>query len=213
MLSTTIYYILAFLLFIACIGGVQKWAKLPQIKKDKVCLIVLSIFLIAFLSFISVIIFKPTYLSVDTSIPIGMLFGFLLIVFTVFFIKWYIDRYYKKINIASVIIALSLTFFGAVFLVLKFVINTEKENIIKNVALNATVVNITFDTHKPYFKDMVLSDGQYLPMPEAMNNTLQVGDSIYKSKGEAFYTIVSAATKSVTKIELKVHERVLGKAQ
>ena len=85
--------------------------------------------------------------------------------FTAFFIKWYNDKYNKKINIGTAIIALSLTFFGAVFLVSKFGMNTEKENIIKNVALSTTVKNISFDTHKPYFKDMTLAEGQFLPMP------------------------------------------------
>ena len=60
---------------------------------------------------------------------------------------------------------------------------------------------------------MTFADGQYLPMPEAMNNLLKVGDSIYKNKGEDFYTIVSAITKVTTKFSVKVHERVLGKAQ
>jgi len=213
MLSTTLYYFLGFIFFIAAIGGIQKWAKLPQIKKDKVGLIVLSIFLITFLSFISIIIFKPYYFSIDTSIPISMLFVFLLIVFTAFFIKWYNYKYNKKVNIGSVIIALSLTFFGAVFLVLRFGMNTEIENIIKNINLNTTVVNITFDTHKPYFKDMVLADGQYFPMPEAMNNTLQIGDSIYKNKKESFNTVVNTSTKKRTVYEVKTHERILGKAQ
>ena len=211
MLSTTLYYFLGFVLLIACIGGIQKWDLLPQLKKDKVGLIVLSIFLFAFLSFISIIIFKPTYFSSDTSIPIGMLFVFLLIIFTVFFIKWFNDKYNKKINIGNVIIALSLTFFGAVFLVLKFGMNTEKENIIKNVALSTTVKNITFDIHKPYFKDMTLADGQYLPMPEAMNNEVQIGDSIYKIKGDSFYSVLNFKTKIKKQYFVATHLRVLSK--
>ena len=213
MLSTTLYYFIAFILFVACIAGIQKWAKLPQIKKDKLGLIVLSIFLVAFLSFILIIIFSPNYFSATVTIAGGMLFFFLFTVFTAFFIKWYNDKYNKEINIGSVIIAISLTFFGAVFLVLRFGMNTEKENIIKNVALNTIVTNITFDTHKPYFKDMTFADGQYLPMPEGMNYTLQIGDSIYKIKGEGFYTVVNASTKKRTVYEVKTHERILSKAQ
>ena len=74
--STTLYYFLGFVLLIACIGGIQKWDLLLQLKKDKVGLMMLSVFLFAFISFISIIIFKPTYFSSDTSIPIGMLFVF-----------------------------------------------------------------------------------------------------------------------------------------
>jgi hypothetical protein len=91
--------------------------------------------------------------------------------------------------------------------------NNEKDNIIKNVALSTTIKNITFDTHKPYFKDMHLADGKHLPMPEAMNNTLQIGDSIYKNKNEKFYTVVNASTKKRTVYEVKTHERILGNAQ
>jgi ASC-1-like (ASCH) protein len=213
MLTTTLYYLLAFIFFIACVAGIQKWAKLPQTKKDKVGLIVLGIFLIAFFPFISINIFNPTYFSVDTSIPISMLFVFLFIVFTAFFIKWYNDKYNKKINIGSIIVAICLTLFAAVFLYLKYGITSEKENIIQNVTLKTTVTNITFDTHKHYFKDMVLSDGQYLPMPEAMNNALQIGDSIYKNKKENYYTVVNLSLKKRTVYEVKTHERILGKAQ
>ena len=157
------------------------------------------------------VIFIPTYFSTDSTILASILFFFLFILFTVFFIKWYNDKYNKKINIGTVIIALSLTFFGAVFLVLKFGMNTEKENIIKNVALSTTVKNITFDTHKPYFKDMILADGQHLPMPEVMNNEVQIGDSIYKIKGDNFYSVVSFKTKIKKQYFVATHLRILSK--
>ena len=211
MLSTTLYFLLAFVLFIACIAGIQKWVKLPQQKKDSVGLIILTVFLISLSLFILMVIFIPTYFSADSTILASILFFFLFILFTVFFIKWYNDKYNKKINIGTVIIAFSLTFFGAVFLVLKFGMNTEKENIIKNVALSTTVKNITFDTHKPYFKDMTLADGQYLPMPEAMNNEVQIGDSIYKIKGDNFYSVVSFKAKIKKQYFVATHLRVLSK--
>ena len=211
MLSTTLYFLLAFVLFIAFIAGIQKWVKLPQQKKDSVGLIVLTIFLISLLLFILMVIFIPTYFSADSTILASILFFFLFILFTVFFIKWYNDKYNKKINIGTVIIAFSLTFFGAVFLVLKFGMNTEKENIIKNVALSTTVKNISFDTHKPYFKDMTLAEGQYLPMPEAMNNEIQIGDSIYKIKGDNFYSVVSFKAKIKKQYFVATHLRVFSK--
>ena len=211
MLSTTLYYFLGFIFFIAAIGGIQKWAKLPQIKKDKVGLIVLSIFLITFLSFISIIIFKPYYFSIDTSIPISMLFVFLLIVFTAFFIKWYNDKYKKTVNIGTVVIFLCISLFSMAFIFLWFGGSKEKNNIEQNVALKTLVINITFDTHKPYFKNMTLADGQYLPMPEAMNNELQIGDSIYKIKGDNFYSVVNFKTKIKMQYFVATHLRVLGK--
>jgi hypothetical protein len=213
MLITTLYYLLGFVLFLACVAGIQKWGKLPQLQKDKVGLIVLSIFLAALASFIAIIIFKPTYFSVDTAIPLAMFFVFLFIVFTAFFLQWYNDKYNKKVNIGGITIAICLTVFGVVFLYLKYGMTGEKENIIQNVALRTIVTNITFDTHKPYFKDMSLADGQHLPMPENMNSTLQIGDSIYKNKKENFYTVVNAITNQKTAYEVKIHERVFGKPQ
>ena len=87
----------------------------------------------------------------------------------------------------------------------------KKKNIIHTVALNTTITNITFDTHKPYFKDMTLADGQYLPMPEAMNNEVQIGDSIYKIKGDNFYSVVSFKTKIKKQYFVATHLRVLSK--
>ena len=211
MLSTTLYFLLAFVLFIACIGGIQKWVKFPQQKKDSVGFIVLTVFLISLSLFILMVIFIPTYFSTDSTILASILFFFLFILFTVFFIKWYNDKYNKKINIGTVIIALSLTFFGTVFLVLKFGMNTEKENIIKNVASSTSVKNISFDTHKSYFKDMILADGQHLPMPEAMNNEVQIGDSIYKIKGDNFYSVVNFKTKIKKQYFVATHLRILSK--
>lgn len=96
-------------------------------KKDNVAIIVISTFLIVLLSFILIIIINPSYLNVDITITTSVAFVFLLIVFRVFFVKWYNDKHKKIINIGRVIIALSLTLFGAVFLVLKFGGNKEKK--------------------------------------------------------------------------------------
>ncbi len=210
---TTLYYFLAFIIFIASFIGIKKWFELPMPKKDKVGIFVLSIFLSSLLMFILLATLRPGYMQSENLIFIGMFFIFLLIVFTAFFVKWYNDKYNKKLNIGRIIIIVCLTIFTGIYFVIKRQGTDEKATIIKNVELKTVVTNITFDSHKPYFKDMTLADGQYLPMPEAMNNLLQVGDSIYKIKGGAFYTIVSAASKATTKIEVKVHERVLGEAQ
>ena len=125
----------------------------------------------------------------------------------------YNDKYNKKVNIASVIIVISLIIFASTYLVLKSQGNDEKEKLVNNLALKTVVTNITFDPHKPYFKDMTLADGQYLPMPETMNSKLQIGDSIYKNKGDEFYIIINFKTKLKTQYLVATHMRVLGKPQ
>ena len=99
--ATTLYYFIGFLFFIACIIGLQKWFVLPQPQKDKVGLTVLSIFLIGLTAFVCIVIFKPNYLSAETTMAAGIVFVFVLIVFTAFFIKWYNDKNSKKVNIAT----------------------------------------------------------------------------------------------------------------
>ncbi len=207
MLPETIYYFLAFIFAIVCLGFIQKWSKLPNQKRNKVGLIVLIPFLISMVVFILIVFFKPNYFSTTTTVGVCILYFFLIIVFTAFFILCYNDTYNKKVNGASTILTICLMFFGVLYLVLKFGFAEEKENIINNIVLQTTVTNISWDTHKPYFKDMSLADGQYLPMPEAMNSILQVGDSIYKKKKEKFYTVVNAKTKQKSTYEVKVHNR------
>ena len=60
---------------------------------------------------------------------------------------------------------------------------------------------------------MTFADGQFLPMPEAMNNSLQIGDSILKSKEEVFYTVINLNTKISTRYLVPTHKRILGKPQ
>lgn len=86
---TTLYYFLAFIIFIACLIGIQKWFALPQQKRDNVGVIVLSIFLICLFTFIGILFLKPNYLSIDTTMSTGIGLVFLLIVFTAFYLKWF----------------------------------------------------------------------------------------------------------------------------
>ena len=60
---------------------------------------------------------------------------------------------------------------------------------------------------------MTFADGQFLPMPEVMNNSLQIGDSIYKIKGEAFYTVINFSTKIIKRYPVGIHKRIIGKPQ
>ena len=210
---TTLYYFLGFIFFITCLAGVQHWFKMPQQKKDKIGFITLLIFLIGLLAFIAIVIFKPNYLSTETIIAFGIGFIFLLIVFTSFFLSWYNEKYKKQINISRIIIVFFLAIFFTAYFVLKNQSEDEKDLLIKNIELKTVATNITFDTHKPYFKDMTLADGQFLPMPETMNKTLQIGDSIYKNKGEKYYTVINFKTKLKTQYLVTTHIRVLAKPQ
>ena len=121
-------------------------------------------FLNLLIVFILICALKPNLLSADTTVSLMILFVFLIIVFTTFFIKWYNDKYNKTVDIGSVVIVFCLSLFSIAFLFLWFGSSKEKNNIEQNVALKTLVTNITFDTHKPYFKDMTLAEGQFLPM-------------------------------------------------
>ena len=165
MLVTTLYYFLVFIIFLISLIGVQKWFKLPQQKKDKVGLIVLVTFLNLLIVFILICALQPNLLSADTTASLIILFLFLIIVFIALFIKWYNNKYHKTVDIGSVLIVFCLSLFSIAFIFLWFAGSKEKNNLKKNVVLKTLVTNITFDTHKPYFKDMTLAEGQFLPMP------------------------------------------------
>ena len=60
---------------------------------------------------------------------------------------------------------------------------------------------------------MTFADGQFLLMPEAMNNSLQIGDSIHKIKEELFDTVINLNTKISTRYLVATHKRILGKPQ
>ena len=138
---------------------------------------------------------------------------FILIVAAALGVLWYNKKYGKKINVGTVIILLFFSIALVYYLAIKNMATGEKERIIENISLETTVVEISLDPHKPYFKNMLLADGQVLPMPEPMNSILQVGDSIYKTKGQAFYTVVTVKTNVRTSFDVKVHERLLSKPQ
>jgi hypothetical protein len=142
-----------------------------------------------------------------------MLLIFIFLVATMLTARWYTTKYKTKINLAQIMLIVFGLVAGGFYLLIKNLSSNEKETIIQNVSLKNTVTAITFDPHKPYFKSMTLDDGQYLPMPEAMNAVLQVGDSIYKNSAESFYTVVNAKTKIRINYAVHVHERVLSKSE
>jgi hypothetical protein len=142
-----------------------------------------------------------------------MVLIFVVIVCVAIGFLWYNNKYNKKIDVGCVIIFVFGAAAVAFFLLIRNMSVGEKENIIKEVSLRNTVVEILTDTRKRYFKNMRLDDGRVLPMPEPMNTILQPGDSIYKNKGENFYTVVNSNSKLRTKFEVKVHERILSEPQ
>lgn len=143
-----------------------------------------------------------------------IMFGlFLLIAGTMVFASWFTNKYPNKISFFQIVFVVILFVFGGFFLFIKKISSSEKNNIIQSVSLQNTVVDIYNQTRKPYFKEMKFDDGKTLPMPEEMNGILQIGDSIYKNKDEDFYTIVNATSKTRTKFDVKVHERILGEPQ
>ena len=210
---TTLYYFLGFMVFIVCRGGLQKWVKLPLQKKYRVGIITLCLFLFSLIGFVFLVLFEFLQFNGAYVISLGMLFFFLFFLFTAFFMMWYNDKYDKQINTGTALVVLCLAAFGIIFLFLKDFNTSEKEELVKNIMLKTVVINITFDQHKPYSKDMILADGQYLPMPETMNNTLQIGDSIFKEIGESIFTVVNSKTKIKNYYRAAIHTRVFGKPQ
>lgn len=140
-----------------------------------------------------------------------MLLLFVFIVAIMLAAKWYTQKYKPKITFTQIMLITFALVGGGFYLMIKNMGADEKTNIIQNVSLKNTVTAITFDPHKPYFKSMTLDGGQHLPMPQGMNDVLQIGDSVYKNKGEAFYTVVSLKANMRTKYDVQVHERVASK--
>ena len=143
-----------------------------------------------------------------------IMFGlFLFLAITMITVTWYNKKHQSKVDPVRILLILFAIIVAGFWFLIKKLNTSEKGNIIQNMSLRNTVVDITFEKRKPYFKDMKLDDGRWLPMPEEMNPILQIGDSIYKNKDEDFYTIVNAKTKKRTNFEVKTHLRVLGKPQ
>ena len=143
-----------------------------------------------------------------------IMFGlFLFLAITMITVTWYNKKHQSKLDPVRILLILFAIIVAGFWFLIKKLNTSEKGNIIQNMSLRNTVVDITFEKRKPYFKDMKLDDGRWLPMPEEMNSILQIGDSIYKNKNENFYTIVNPNTKKRTNFEVKTHLRVLGKPQ
>lgn len=152
-------------------------------------------------------------MSADSMMMLIM-FGIFVTVFTIVLaIKWYNKNHTFQINPVRILLLLFALIFLGAWLFFKKIATSEKTAIIQNTSLKNKVVDIQWDKRKPYFKDMKLDNGKWLPMPEEMNDVLQVDDSIYKNEGADFYTVVNAKTKARRDFKVQIHERVMGKAQ
>ena len=209
---TILYYFVCFIVIVLAIAGIQKWVKLPQQKKDTIGIIIMSTFLSLLTVFILIMVFQADILNAESTASLMMLFLFLIIVFIALSLKWYNDKYIKTLNIGRAIIISTIAVFCIAFIALQSVVNKEKESIIAEVELRTTITNIFFDNHKPYFKNMMLADGRYLPMPETMYNKVQLGDSIYKLKKQNFYTVVSI-DKIYKHYPVAANSRILSRPQ
>lgn len=194
MIQTAFTYFLIFLVFIGCLIGFQKWNVLEQSKKDKIGRIVLISFLTPIIGFLVLVFTHSNLLDGFDLVIIVIVLSFLFVVLLALFLYWYNQKYNRKVNIFIVVLILFSIGVGSTFVILNQSVNLEKQDIIKNLSFKATVKNIIFDKHKPYFKDMVLSTNEILPMPRAMNSTLQIGDSIYKNKNQNQYTVINHIT-------------------
>ena len=152
-------------------------------------------------------------MSGDKMMMLIMLGLFLFMVAIMIIANWYTKKYGSKISFFQIV----MIFFGLVFvgfwLLIKKISTSEKDNIIQSVSLKSKVVDIYNQPRKAYFKEMKFDNGSSLPMPEEMNGIIKIGDSIYKNKGDDFYTVVDSTTKKRTNFKVKVHQRVLGKPQ
>ena len=152
-------------------------------------------------------------MSADRMMLLIMVGLFLVIVAIMLLANWYTKKYASKISFFQIVLFAFILICGGFWFFIHKMSSSEKNNIIQTVSLKNTVADIYNEKRKPYFKEMKFDDGRTLPMPEEMNNILQIGDSIYKNKGEGFYTIVNAVTNKRSNFDVKVHERVLSKPQ
>lgn len=152
-------------------------------------------------------------MSADSMMMLIMFGAFAILLAIVIAIRWFNKNHTFQINPVRIILLLFALLILGAWLFFKNRTTSEKTAIIQNTSLKNKVVDIKWDKRKPYFKDMKLDNERWLPMPEEMNDVLQVDDSIYKNAGADFYTVVKAKTKSRRDFKVKIHERVMGKAQ
>ncbi|MEO7046989.1 MAG: hypothetical protein ABI091_16930 [Ferruginibacter sp.] len=152
-------------------------------------------------------------MSGDKMMMLIMVGLFLVIVAIMLLANWFTTKYKSTLNYFQIVFFSFVIICGGFWFFIHKMSSSEKNNITQTVYLKNKVVDIYNEKRKPYFKEMKFDDGRTLPMPEEMNNILQIGDSIYKNKGEGFYTIVNAVTNKRSNFDVKVHERVLSKPQ
>lgn len=97
-----------------------------------------------------------------------------------------------------------LVFFMIIFGVMIAKLNTSNTNTILNEEGNGKIKRIreAQEGRQVTYKILELENGNTFKISNSLVETVHVGDSVYKNKGEEFYTIVDSKTKEVRKIEM-----------
>ena len=94
-----------------------------------------------------------------------------------------------------------IAFFG-IGIIIKLA-NMDKEDFLTK-EIKSKVISIRQGYKgKPNYKIMELQDGQSFTIPKTMLDILQIGDSVYKTKGNDFYIFVDSKTKERKKVNMR----------
>lgn len=94
--------------------------------------------------------------------------------------------------------------FGFIFIFGVFTINKEYEKTILKEEGNGKVklIREARQGRKVTYKILELEDGNTFKIDNSLVETVNIGDSIYKIKGENFYNLIDSKTKKIRKIEM-----------
>ncbi len=103
-----------------------------------------------------------------------------------------------KLIIGSVIL------FGFIFFLGVFTMDNDYQDSILKEEGNGKIKLIREPTiaRKVTYKLLELEDGNTFKISNSLVETVHIGDSIYKNKGENFYNLVDSKTKEIRKIEM-----------
>jgi len=106
----------------------------------------------------------------------------------------------NQIRIIVGVIVLFIIIFG--FMVSK--LNNSHTDTILNEEGNGKIklIREADEGRQVTYKILELENGNTFKISNSLVETVHVGDSIYKNKGEDFYTIVNTETKEIRKIEM-----------
>lgn len=88
-------------------------------------------------------------------------------------------------------------------IVLKEIAQDEEEYFITEEIKSKVIAIREGYKSRPERRKMELESGQSFTIPKAMRDILQIGDSVYKTKGENFYIFVDSKTKERKKVNIR----------